>query len=488
MENITKQSPITLIELPPTLFGEFNGKIARDVFSLFKLPGRAIHTLESILVNERYKDVLSINPLYHGDGGKLTEENKKRIFESPILGISSITRTAPQSMEFAKIYKLKNPEGIIIAGGADPTFRIKEWLDVVDIVVCGEGEITLPKLIERLGEDRKELGDIKGIAYQKNGNIEVTEPREFLTGEQLSQIHPIYDPITMAGVGNPVVETTRGCPYSCDYCSVTSFYGRKHRHKSNNFVTDEIKNIFNMGMDGLIFFIDDNFAANPQRTIDLCNAIEGSGLNTRRGSAQVTVKTAENEELLDALLRAGIKRLYVGFESINNETLTNMRKPFTAEQNTNAAQKFKKWGFWIHGMMIVGADGDTPETLRETSSWANKYLDSVQLFSQVPLPGTDYHDNMVEQKRILTNDYSLYDGNHVVVRPENFTPLELQLTINNMFKSFYSKVNCFTRWRNTEHKKTARDIMIYLHLMGGIKKTLYDPQSKQHMDFLKSVG
>lgn len=77
-------------------------------------------------------------------------------------------------------------------------------------------------------------------------------------------------------------------------------------------------------------------------------------------------------------------------------------------------------------MMMLGGDGDTPKTLKETLTWANQNLDSVQLFSPIPIPGTPFYNKMEEEGRILTKKWYLYDGTHVVVRPENFTPYELQ--------------------------------------------------------------
>jgi radical SAM superfamily enzyme YgiQ (UPF0313 family) len=143
MSRISKKSKITLVELPATQFGILNGNPAYDIYSIFKLPPRALPTLAAVLYREGFEDVEMVHPKFHGRNGRLGPENWKRILESEVLGISAITRTAPQSMTLAERYKKINPNGIVIAGGMDPTYRIKEWLNHVDIVVRGEGEKTL---------------------------------------------------------------------------------------------------------------------------------------------------------------------------------------------------------------------------------------------------------------------------------------------------------------------------------------------------------
>ena len=119
MRKLSKSSQTTLVELPATQFGVFNGDLAFDEFSQFtkRLPARALPTLEGALRENKWLDVQSIYPMHHGKKGKLTPANLERIFSSDVLLVSSITRTALQSFELVKLYKEKKPEGIVIAGG-----------------------------------------------------------------------------------------------------------------------------------------------------------------------------------------------------------------------------------------------------------------------------------------------------------------------------------------------------------------------------------
>lgn len=474
---------ITLVELPPTQFGKLNGTPSRDVYSLFKLPARALHVLEGILRAEGYKDVEVINPIYHGNNRKLTEENFKRIFKSEILGISTITRTSLQSLELAREYKKRHPKGLVIVGGSDSKFRAEEYLNNgADIVVMGEGEKTLQELSQR---QFKDFNEIKGIAYKRKNELVINQERALLSSEELSGLpHPIYDNQTGRGVSSAVIETTRGCPHNCFFCSVTSNYGRRYRLKSIDYVLEEIRRVRKIGRS--LFLTDDNFTGDQTRAIRILEAIKVEKLS-RRLSAQVTVMTAKNFQLLKALKDAGVSILYVGFESISDVSLKDVNKSSNAEMNREAAKIFRNFGFWIHGMLIPGIDSDTPESLKEMLSWAKKNLDSVQFLPLTPLPGTPYWDQIEEEKRFLTKDFSLYDVQHVVVRPKNFTPYQLQKMVYNMYEDFYSVKESLKRLSRSPRKIISTTITAYTSF-GGIKKVLYDKQSLSYLEFLKSVS
>ncbi len=492
MKEISKQSRITLVELPPTQFGEYNSNPAYDVYSGLNLPPRALPALEAVLRNDGWQDVQSIHPLYHGIHGRLTHDNERRIFSSDVLGISSITRTSPQSMALGRKFKAANDSGIVIAGGPDPTFRAEEWLEqgAADIIARGEAEQTLYELMNRLTQDSKALYDIDGIAFKNKHSVILTNPRTLMTQEELSRLpQPFYDAKIRAGITTATIETSRGCPNKCDFCSVTDFYGRKHRTKSNDYVLESLRKLQDLRK--TIFFTDDNFAGSPKRAISLLHAIYENGL-AKYSCAQVTVNAAENKELIAALKNAGVQILCIGVESINDETLRSLGKPYTAKQNRENVKRLREEGFWIHGMMMIGGDGDTPESVKQDFEWMKSNLDTVQLFSATPVPGTEFTKRMELEERILTKEYHLYDGQHVVVRPKNFTPIELTNTITKMYEEFYSPKETFRRAWNLPFRDFNKKIRIAG--LGGVllftrlvKKALYGPQEIEYLKFLKQV-
>lgn len=325
---ITKQSAVTLVELPPTDFGVLDGEPSHDVYSQFRLPARALHTLEAVLRADGWRNVQSLIPSIQAKNGRLSKGDYERIRHSEVLGISSILRTTTQSLALAKLYKQANPRGIVIAGGVAPTFSISEWLRVVDVVVRGEGERTLLELMSRL-ERNEDLDDLDGIAFKRGKEVIVTKPRAIMSAEQLSNLpHPYYDKRARSRVSIGAMEMSRGCPNDCSFCCVTKFYGRKYRTKSVEYVLEEWKRIHGMGR--ILFFVDDNIFGNPQRSIELFDALADSGQKPVNSCIQVPVRAAENPAFLAALRRARVRFVAVGIESIVDETLTSFGKSVSA--------------------------------------------------------------------------------------------------------------------------------------------------------------
>lgn len=488
---IDNKTPITLVELPPTQYGILNGELSSDEYSHSRLPSRAIDKLAAILETEGFSDVECINPCYNGINNKLSSENFRRIIgprnSQRVLGLSALSRTAPPSIELARLARLNNPEIFIIAGGNDPTYRFEEWLGYVDVVVRNEGEKTFPELLKRVGEDKRSLDDIDGIAFKKGSEIIVTKDRTHLTPEEFSNLpHPKYDEKTRKGVSVSSLVTSVGCPHDCDFCTVTEFYGRKYRFKSVDYVVSELRSIYDIGKS--IFIVDDNFGANPKHTIELCNEIYEAGLNKKFKMAQLSIKAAKNPGLLKALKRAGIGAVCLGIESINDESLQDLGKFSTAEENKEAVKTFREYGIRVHGMMMPGADGDTVDSLEEMSQWAIKNLDTVQYFPPQPIPGTRFCKRMKEEGRILSKDYSLYDGHAVVIRPKNMTPYEHQMQVNKMCYNFYSLGNNFKRLFTSPKPDLSFKFLVYTNFMRGVSRVLESAQMKAHLEFLKSVS
>jgi radical SAM superfamily enzyme YgiQ (UPF0313 family) len=177
---------------------------------------------------------------------------------------------------------------------------------------------------------------------------------------------------------------------------------------------------------------------------------------------------------------------------MEDETLAEYGKAFKARENAEAVKTFREHGFWVHGMMMPGGDGDTPERLREMSQWINENLDTAEFFPPTPYPGTRFWDKMKREGRILTQDLSLYDAQHVVFRPAHFTPLQLQQTINEMYESFYSPKMMLKRLaRGARHGFGFASSSFLIHayvILKGFRTVLRDEQSRQHLRFLKSLS
>jgi len=140
----------------------------------------------------------------------------------------------------------------------------------------------------------------------------------------------------------------------------------------------------------------------------------------------------------------------------------------------------------VNGMMMVGGDGDTEESLEETARWAGESLAPVQYFTPTPLPGTKFAENMTAEGRVLSKDYYLYDGQHVVVRPVHFTPDRLQTVIFNMYRNFYSLGKTIRGLLNPRH--CLKKISIRLLAWNTIRAGLNNPQTHDYMRRLKGLA
>lgn len=481
-------SLIALLELNPTDYGVFNGNPAFNEFSISRLPSRAIDRFRAILEEKGYR-VVVINPLYDGYNGRLTTENLRTLFSADLVGISPLTRTSPQSMRFAEIYRSIRPNGILVAGGQDPTARQDEWLNYVDFVARKEAWKSFPALVDRLTQDPDNVDGIKGIASRKNGEIVSSDP-DFLTPGELSSLpHPKYTEKTRRGVSVPTLDTTLGCPYNCPYCGVTDFFGGTYRIKQHDYVADELKMLYDLNIGNWIFIIDDNFAGNRAAAKKRLETFIDRGLTKRPMMAQVSIEAAKDHELLKLMRKANLRTVFVGFENNNPETLAYLGIPFNPKENDEAAMTFREYGLWVHGMLMLGGY-DTKESLRELGEWAKKRLHSVQYFSIVLIHGTPFYFN--NEHLILTRDYSLWDGFHVVIRPLRMRAIELQDNLEDLYYDFYSPRNNAERLYRSIREgilpKSAFGIMMYTNVFGGLRRVLKSEPMIRHKELLRAIS
>ena len=438
-----KNLRVTMVELPATVDGRLDGRIAKDVYSLFRFPGRGVPLLEALCRREGYDDIVTLEPQYNRTSGRLDADDWKRLAGTDVLGLSAITRTANQSFELARRVRAINPRVKILFGGPHPTALPEESLQFGDVVVTHEGDTTLPMLLERLQDNLEDphLSDLLGVNYLgREGEVIRNPDRPYLTSEELSALpFPLYSDRVERGITHNVVNTSRGCPYECEFCSVIENFGRGFRFLNDDAAVALIRHTVEMNHKP-IFFGDDIFAANRARTTRLLERLLDEGVKMPRWFAQVRVETANDRELLRLMKRANCAMVFIGLESVNEETLKLFNKHSTLEKNRSAIAAFKEAGIRVHGMFVLGSDADTPETLRETLEFARKSrLTSTQFFALTAVPGPPLTRRLAEEKRIFAwGDWQLFDAQHAVLCPSRITPSELQAGIFRISRQFYS--------------------------------------------------
>jgi radical SAM superfamily enzyme YgiQ (UPF0313 family) len=401
----------------------------QHIYKHFKLP-----RLGSIVLGTILKQAGHDVKVFIGD---VQPPRMRDMKDADLVCLSTISSTAPQAYKVARQMREK---GIPVAiGGPHVTFMPEEAAEQADYVFRGEAERSIVPLVEAIVSGRG-MEDVPGLTFKRDGEVVHNRP-----AEAVGDLDEIPDPDLNLLVGgfklawtNTLVpmQTSRGCPHNCSFCSVTRMFGRKMRYRSVGRVLDEIARV-GAGRRH-IFFYDDNFAANRNRLREIAEGILKRDLRVE-WSAQVRVELARDTELLHLLRRAGCRILYIGFESVNPETLKGYEKGQTVEDIEHAIRVFHRHKLYLHGMFVLGSDTDTVETVRATSQFAKRLrLETVQFLILTPLPGTPVFQQLDDDDRLGIRDWSFYDGHHVVYEPTLMTPYELQFEVMRAHSDFYS--------------------------------------------------
>lgn len=405
---------VTLIEPKPP---------GRHVFSTVKMPRLGLPLLGSVL-----KKAGHTVTLIYGSGEDIKVSD---VLSADVIGISTTTST---SMEAYHIARYARSQGkTVVMGGAHATFMAEEALESCDYVVRGEGDVSFLRLLECLEADQSPC-EVPGISFRDNGRV-VHNPQPDWADVNQS---PMPDLSAIAGIDHMTtypVMTSRGCPFDCSFCSVTAMFGRGFRCRDLDLVLDELAQYAGKQ----VFFIDDNFTANPRRAKLLMQEMIRQNRKPKWWCAQVRTDAARDEELLRLMQQSGCGYVFIGMESVNQATLDKYNKKQSVADIEASIRQFHKYGMMVHGMFVLGSDDDTVQTVRETADFAiRNRIDSVQFMVLTPFPGTRTFAEMEAEGRILTKNWSLYDGAHVVFQPRQMTPLQLHQETIRANKRFYA--------------------------------------------------
>ncbi len=424
------------------------------VFSKFKLPRLGLPLLGALLERE-----LGVEVKVYFQEISLDWE---AVDDADLIGISTITPTAPVAYDIAARIKRVSDTPVVL-GGPHVSFLPDEGLEKgADFVVRGEGEWTFVELVRHLSSGEGSLSGIMGLSYVDDGEHRHNPDRERVA--DLSSL-PWPDLTLIEGFEKlktiPVM-TSRGCPYDCKFCSVTSMFGRRYRFREVDDVIAELEVLCERQPDRTVFFYDDNFTASPAHTKELLRKMKEKGIPAR-WMAQSRVDVVKDEELMQLMRDTNCKNLFIGVESVNPATLEEFRKSQTVDDIVRAVEIIHRYKITVHGMFVLGSDEDDRETIRETVRFARKCgIDTVQFLILTPLPGTETYDELCQQGRIFVDDWGKFSGHHVVFEPAKMSPFQLQKETGlKAMRKFYSIFQAWKLGLTFRFKKMA--ITIYAH-------------------------
>lgn len=399
---------------------------------------------------------------------ELVDESVRDIdFDHPaeLIGVSVMTCYAPRAYEIAREFRRRGKT--VILGGVHPTYCPEEALQHCDTVVCGEAEELWPEVVAdyeagRL-KPRYQMTRFPSLDQYKSPRVELLSPDAYMT-RQCSF-------------------TTRGCHFDCEFCSVSPFNGKTTRRRPVSEVVAELQRVkhwvrselidrlcteslwqaFKTGLkirvgieDGsIVAFVDDLHNSNRAYCRELWTALKP--LNIKWG-CQSTLFLADDEEMVKLAAESGCVSVFVGMESLDEESLDETNKPFNrVHKFSQEIQMFHKYGIMVNPGIVFGFDHDDESVFERAVDFLTENRVELAYFNVLtPLPGTALFDRYRQAGRIFDYDWAKYDGKHVVFHPSRMTAEQLLEGFHWANHQFYSLPNIWYRLAGTQQRFVAR--------------------------------
>ncbi len=357
--------------------------------------------------------------------------------ETPdLVGISVWTMLAPQAYELADAYRARGVP--VVVGGVHPSMVPAEALRHADAVVVGEAESILGTVLADAAAGR--MGGLyRGVWGEMSGVPRTEEWLDLLEAQPKWRYLP-----------RNTLQTTRGCRFNCDFCSVIRINGRGSRHLAPDAVVEDLRVLAKRGQRVgryvHVSLLDDDLAADLEYAASLAEAIIASGVKVSF-AAQASIGLAGDPTLVALMARAGCSVLFTGFESISRDTLIECNKKNRPHLYGELIQRLHDHRILVEGGFIFGFDHDEQSVFDETVDFIDKIgVDAAHFSILTPLPGTHTFARMAEAERIESFDWGRYDLYHSVFQPAHMSSAALEQGLWRAYRRFYAARPRLRRW------------------------------------------
>ena len=359
---------------------------------------------------------------------KIADENFEQfVFEdADLVGISAFTSNINRAYEIAHTYRERGIK--VILGGIHVSMLPDEALKYADAVVIGEAEGIWGKVIEDFNNNRLS-GKYIGPRIDLSQNS-VKPRRDLMDSRYL--FHSI--------------QTSRGCPFNCNFCTVSRYLGKEFRQRSAHDVLNELKEIES----DYLFFLDDNLIGHSReskkRASQIFEGMIALGLN-KKWWMQTSIDSANDNSVLKLAAEAGCMLAFIGFETISAPVLKSMKKGINQnigiENYKRVVDAYHSHGIGVVGAFIIGNDYESPPFYKELAKFlVRSGIDVVQISILTPLPGTKFMEQTMKDGRLLyrsfPGDWDKYRLSYVVRRPEGLDPETIYIGNNYVKNHIYS--------------------------------------------------
>ncbi len=364
-----------------------------------------------------------------------------------IVGFYSMFSMKKTTLELAQIMRAALGDCLFVVGGPLPSWAPESFLAVFDAVAVGEGEQTMVELAGAIANGVP-LAGVKGLVYRNGDDIVSTGERDFISNlDKLPfPTRDLFDNgaykkyyLDRFGYSTTSMITSRGCPFSCDFCS-RPIFGADMRTRSIGNIVDEVEEIARLGYDR-VWFSDDCFTLNRAHLLGVCDEIVKRKVNV--GWECLSRVDTMDAEVASAMKRAGCIRVFFGIESGNDSVLGIMNKHITTTQARQAVYNAKAAGLKVGAFFIVGYPGETDKTILDTVRFASHLpLDYVSFTLPYPIPGTPLYERVKDYGVAIEDweepkNYRLI--RHKLLYASGFSEGKLKFAIAKAQAQFYGR-------------------------------------------------